>query len=256
MKSNHFPLSLPAYNIFDHFNFCLPNVSVGSGEKSHCLSCIFTEEHLSMLIRHLFFINEETEVSKFIQYHTTHKWQKSDSRVKLKSTHSSASSISASLSTLRGVAFKTFHNLTLSVHNIPFLSFLSLQLTSSYCNWFLNTSCPVRLCYFACFLLSIFHLVNFHSSFKPWIKPFHFRIVAWLYWISCMSTLSICRIPVHITFYCNFLLLICLVPWTTHSLLTLFPLSSTSVSLCLALHRAQSGYFINDCWMDIKDKNL
>lgn len=178
LKSNHFPLFLPANKVFDHFKFCLPNVSVGRGEKSHCLSCIFTEEHLSLLICHLFFTNEETEVSKFTQYHTTHKWQKSDSRAKHKSTYSSASSISASLSTLCGVAFKTFHNLTLSVHNIPFLSSLSLQLTSNYCNWFLNTSCPLRLCYSACFLLIIFHLVNFHSSFKPWIKPFHFRIIA------------------------------------------------------------------------------
>lgn len=43
--------------------------------------------------------------------------------------------------------------------------------------WFLNTSYPLKLCYFACFLLSIFYLVNFHSSFKSWIKPFHLELL-------------------------------------------------------------------------------
>lgn len=62
LKSNHFLLFLPAYNVFNHFNFCLPKVSVGRGEKAHCLDCIFMEEHLSMLIGHMSFINEETEV--------------------------------------------------------------------------------------------------------------------------------------------------------------------------------------------------
>lgn len=48
LKNIHFPSFVPAHRVFDPFNFCQPN---GLGEeKSHCLNCIFMEEHLSVCL--------------------------------------------------------------------------------------------------------------------------------------------------------------------------------------------------------------
>lgn len=75
-KSNHFPSFMPAYNVFNHFNFSQPNGLVrGQGREISLFKLHFHEgTSLHMFIGHLSFINEETEVKYFTQYYTANKW--------------------------------------------------------------------------------------------------------------------------------------------------------------------------------------
>lgn len=96
-----------------------------------------------------------------------------------------------------------------------------------------------------------FLLSKFPFSLQTLDKALPLRIIAWLIelarWALCSFVdSSLCHILswlpiIHLLF-----------PWTTSFLLTLFPLSFTSVSMYFAQHRAQSGCLIRDCWIDIK----
>ena len=74
------------------------------------------------------------------------------------------------------MALKTFHNLTLSVHNVPFLSSLSRQLTSNYL-------IPEHIIPFETLLLCMFSSQHFLLSKFSFIlqimdKAFPLRIIA------------------------------------------------------------------------------